>query len=193
MPTLIVLAMHGVPPVDFPKQELGEYYRLHAALDAAQPDSVPAHEHNGHSRPALSATEEQRYADLDQRLRNWTRNEQNDPYYAGALSLAKSLGKKTHLPVLVGFNEFCNPDLKDVFQKSVDAGARRIVVVAPMLVSGGAHAEQDIPLAVNEARETFPQIEFIYAWPFGRSEVSGFLAAQVERFLSGKMEPEGWR
>ncbi|MEX1247841.1 MAG: CbiX/SirB N-terminal domain-containing protein [Anaerolineales bacterium] len=191
MPTLIVLAMHGVPPNDFPREELGEYFRLHAAMEAAHHGAE--HVHNGNGRPGLSPAELESYQALDLRIRNWPRNELNDPFYAGSLSLAKALGKQNHHPVLVGFNEFCAPDLKEAFRQAVNAGARRVVIITPMMTSGDAPAELDIPAAVNAAREDFPQIEFIYAWPFGRNEVAGFLSAQVECFLAGKLEPAGWR
>lgn len=193
MPTMIVLAMHGVPPSDFPPQELAEYFRLHAAVEATHHNDNGHHAHNGHARPPLASEELQRYRELDRRVRNWPRNEANDPFHAGSLALAKALGKKSHHPVLVGFNEFCSPTLEDAFQKAVEAGAQRVVIITPMMTSGGAHAETEIPEAIQAAREAHPQVEFVYAWPFGRSEVACFLAAQVERFLSGKLEPAGWR
>ncbi|HKY79756.1 MAG TPA: CbiX/SirB N-terminal domain-containing protein [Anaerolineales bacterium] len=197
MPTLIVLAMHGVPPNDFPGRELGEYFHLHSAVEAAQHSSHHqgnGHgQHNGHGKPALSQEELIRYHDLEGRIRDWPRTEANDPFYAGSLALAKALEKECGQRVLVGFNEFCAPSLEEAFQEAAEARARRVLVITPMMTSGGSHAEKDIPVAIRAAGESHPEIEFIYAWPFGKREVAGFLAAQVTRYLSGKLEPIGWR
>jgi hypothetical protein len=32
MKAVIVLAMHGAPPLDFPEEELGEFFNLHSRL-----------------------------------------------------------------------------------------------------------------------------------------------------------------
>ena len=35
MKTIIILVMHRTPPNDFPREELGEYFRLHSAIHSA--------------------------------------------------------------------------------------------------------------------------------------------------------------
>jgi sirohydrochlorin cobaltochelatase len=52
-----------------------------------------------------------------------------------------------------------------------------------MMTPGGEHAEADIPESIQRVRERHPEMEFIYAWPFGTDEVARFLAAQIDRFL----------
>lgn len=189
MPTMIVLAMHGAPPTDFPRAELGEYFRLHAAYEASHPGQKM------HAFPAetLSEKDEARYQELDERIRLWPRTAESDPFYAGSLELAKALEKHSSLRVIVGFNEFCAPSLETAMDLAVEKGARKVVVVTPMMTSGGTHSEVDIPDAVEEARARFPHVEFVYAWPFSRNQVATFLALQVARHLSGKLEPAGWR
>lgn len=195
MPTLIVLAMHGAPPNDFPSRELGEYFHLHSAVEAAHHGSQPhgnGH-HNGQGQPPITAEELSRYHDLEERIRHWPRTEANDPFHTGSMALAKALEQECCQRVLVGFNEFCAPSLEDAFQEAAEAHVRRVLVITPMMTSGGSHAEKDIPAAIGAARERYPNIEFTYAWPFGQREVAGFLATQVARHLSGKLEPLGWR
>jgi len=57
----------------------------------------------------------------------------------------------------------------------VHKGAEKIVVVTPMLTQGGSHAEEDIPKAIRLAEETYPDVEFIYAWPFETKNTARFL------------------
>ena len=167
--TVIVLAMHGAPPNDFPQRELGELFGLHARLD---------HTH-GPERAML----ERRYAELDAKMRAWPRTVQNDPFYVGSQELAGELARMTACPVIVGFNEFCAPSLDEAFDRAVEQGADRIIVVTPMVTRGGEHSEVDIPTAVRRAQERHPQTPFLYAWPFEASEVAQFLAAQIGKFV----------
>ena len=196
MPTLIVLAMHGAPPNDFPGRELGENFRLHSAVESAHhshPYQGNGKNGNGHRKAGLPPEDLIHYRDLESRIRSWPRTETNDPFFAGSLALAKALQKECGQRVLVGFNEFCAPSLPEIFRQAADMRARRVLVITPMMTAGGAHAEQEIPDAVHAAQMEYPQIEFTYAWPFGYREVASFLAAQVDRHLSGKLEPVGWR
>jgi sirohydrochlorin cobaltochelatase len=191
--TLIVLAMHGVPPSDFPKQELAEYFRYHAAMEAAHHSSPAGNSQTVQSLSGLSAEELARYQTLNGRLRAWPRDESNDPFIQSPLRIANTLKKETGMDVIVGFNQFCAPSLEDAFDEAAQANPRRILVITAMMTAGGLHGEIEIPAAIRAAAENYPEIEFIYAWPFGHRVVAGFLAAQVERYLSGKLEPMGWR
>ena len=107
----------------------------------------------------------------------------NDPFYAASQRLAAQLGQVTGTEVIVGFNEFCTPDLDEALDQAAARGAERVVVVTPMMTTGGEHAEADIPGAVAHARERHSGISFIYAWPFEVGEVARFLATQIERFV----------
>jgi len=169
--TVIVLAMHGAPPNDFPQRELSDYFRLHAEIEAGS--------HHGGASEEI----ESRYAILDTKMRAWPRNNRNDPFHAGSFALATELERQTNRRVLVGFNEFCAPSLEEAFERAREAGALRVVVITPMMTAGGSHAELDIPLAIKNAQTRFPDIEIIYAWPFERREVASFLAVQLANFL----------
>ena len=167
MKRVIVLAAHGAPPKDFPKDKLAEFFGLHFRLETMA----------GPGRAAM----EKRFRELDREMRRWPRTAENDPFFGATMELARLLGQKTGLEVEVGFNEFCRPDLDEAFAKAVEGGAERMTVVTPMMTPGGEHAEEDIPAAIRRARERAPAVLVDYLWPPDQAEVAGFLAAQIRR------------
>jgi sirohydrochlorin cobaltochelatase len=167
--TVIVLAMHGVPPSDFPRLELAEFFMLHSRFEHAAASRDPAWT---------------RYSELERKLRDWPRTKDNDPYYTASFELARELSIAAGCDVVVGFNEFCAPSLDDALDRAVGSGAQRVVVVTPMMTQGGEHSEKDIPGAVERARTRHPEVEFVYAWPFPVPDAARFLANQVSRATS---------
>ncbi len=168
MKTAIILAMHGIPPKDFPKNESGEFFRLGAQIDRARSEE----------RAALI----RRRDELDRKMRNWPRTKENDPYHAWSLQLADSLSKLTGKRAIAGFNEFCAPTIKEAVAAAVEDRAERVVIVTPMMTRGGEHSEREIPAAVDEAKKQYPNVSFLYAWPFDLHEVAAFLASHVAHF-----------
>ncbi len=162
--TVIVLAMHGMPPRDFPPQEAAEFFALHTSLA-----------HPGPDRAAVR----QWAAAIETKMRCWPRTPENDPFHAGSYELAAHLRRATGTDVIVGFNEFCAPSLDEAFDQAAATGARRVVVITPMMTGGGEHSERDIPQAIGRARERHPGVRFIYVWPFDAAEVARFLADQI--------------
>jgi len=161
--------MHGAPPNDFPKGDLGEFFSLHNRLTQGCGQ--------------VSEAAQSRYNELEARVRMWPRTPQNDPYYAAAFDLAAHLRQATDLGVVVGFNEFCSPTLDEALDRAALEGSDKIVVVTPMMTRGGGHSEKDIPKALQRARERHPGVDFIYAWPFEVSDIARFLSAQIRIFL----------
>jgi sirohydrochlorin cobaltochelatase len=169
MKTVIVLAMHGAPPLDFPEQDLAEFYSLHARL--------------AHGPGAGPAAAERRYFELEEKIRAWPRTPRNDPFYAGSQNLAIELRKASGRKVILGFNEFCGPSLDEALNQAAGQGAEKVIVVTPMVTRGGEHAERDIPDAIERARERHPKEKFVYVWPFPAADVAEFLTAQVGRAI----------
>ncbi len=167
MRRVIVLAMHGVPPSDFPPHEIAEFFSLHGRL-----------EHGG--GPDGEALRRRR-DELDAKIRNWPRTPQNDPFHAGSQELAEHLRRVTGQTVIVGFNEFCAPDLDTALDQAAGLAPDQVVVITPMMTRGGGHSESDIPSAVQRAREKHPGLRIDYAWPFEAGEVARFLADQIAR------------
>jgi sirohydrochlorin cobaltochelatase len=175
MKTIIVLAVHGSPPKDFPRRELAEFFGLHGRLENAA----------GKAQEQL----QQRHDVLEARMRAWPRTVENDPFYAASHEIARKLAHALGPEVLVGFNEFCAPSLDEALDLAAQEGAERIVVTTPMMTQGGGHAEQDIPVALDRARERHPKIDFRYAWPFDPADVAEFLAKELVRHLQESMAP----
>jgi len=168
MKAIIVLAMHGVPPNNFPERETAELFSLKTRVKKA----------TGMDRAAL----ERRLLELDARMRAWPRTAQNDPFYTASQELGTHLSEATGCEVIVGFNEFCAPSLSDALSQAIARGAEKVIVVTPMMTRGGEHAEVDIPANIKTAQAQHPEIPIVYAWPFGVSEVANFLAEHIAGF-----------
>lgn len=168
MERVIVLAMHGAPPSDFPRRELAEFFSLHSRMESAPP--------SGRSPQGA------RYAELEAKMRSWPRNAENDPFWAASRALADELSRVTACGVGVGFNEFCAPDLDAALDQAAARG-QEVVVVTPMMTRGGSHAETEIPTAVQRAQERHPEVSMKYAWPFDDAAVAEFLAEQISRLV----------
>jgi sirohydrochlorin cobaltochelatase len=168
MKRMIVLAMHGAPPLDYPRDELAEFFNLHARME--------------HAAPEQRADIEMRYAELDSKIRAWPRSAENDPFFAGASALAEAVARAAGCEVILGFNEFCAPALDEALDQAAGRGAGRVVVVTPMMTRGGEHSEKEIPAAVRAAQQRHTGVAFRYAWPLALEEIARFLAKQAQQF-----------
>ena len=166
MKTVIFLAMHGMPPSDFPQKETLDYFMLHSRMEN-MPGPPPQ-------------VMQQQYEELDNKMRNWPRTQENDSYFYASNELAEEISNQTGYKVIVGFNEFCSPSLDDAFDAANKDNSEKIIVITPMMTRGGEHSEKDIPKAIERARKKFPQIQFSYVWPFNISKVAAFLAEQIQ-------------
>jgi sirohydrochlorin cobaltochelatase len=170
MTTSILLAMHGATPNDFPEEARVAYFHLRAQLkSSALPD-----------RSAVQTAHDQ----LDTKIRNWPRTAQNDPFYVGSQALAEALRQMSGCPVIVGFNEFCAPDLDLALDQAAILPYPTIIVVTPMMTVGGGHAEGDLPEAIQRAQKRYPDRQIRYAWPFPTTEIARFLTEQIRPFMS---------
>jgi sirohydrochlorin cobaltochelatase len=167
---VVVLAMHGTPPNDFPRPEVIELFSLHARLENVLP----------HIPDEQLQQWRQRHDELDKKIRNWPRTPENDPFFVASQQISAQLSAETGFEVLLGFNEFCAPDL-DAALETAARRAERVIVVTPMMTPGGEHAEEDIPAAIQRAQEQHPAVDFKYAWPFDLRETAKFLAAQIKK------------
>jgi sirohydrochlorin cobaltochelatase len=167
MKTMLVLAMHGAPPKDFPKNELAEMMGLHHRLEQAFNSD--------------QAELKRRYAELNYKVCTWPRTPYNDPFYTGSTALARHLEIASGLPVVLGFNEFCAPSMDETLEQAVSQ-AEEVLVVTPMMTRGGEHSEHDIPASIQRVQDRHPDVKIQYVWPFDITEVARFLAEQLKRF-----------
>ncbi|MFW9915810.1 MAG: sirohydrochlorin chelatase [Candidatus Thorarchaeota archaeon] len=166
---IIVLAMHGSPPTDFPKREIAEFFELHLKME--------------HAPRLLGEEQTKRHDELDERMRTWPRTQQNDPFFVSSQELATHLAEATGFRTIVGFNEFCNPSLDSALEEAALQKPEKIVVVTPMMTRGGQHSEVDIPAGVRRAQDRHPELSIVYVWPYELSEVAQFLASRIKLFL----------
>lgn len=157
-----MLAAHGSPPSDFPRDELMALMGRHMP-----PGRIGASEASAAGLATLEA-----------RLLSWPRNEANDPFWAATCELARLVARETGHEVLVGFNEFCAPSVSEALEDAAGR-ASEVIVLTPMLTRGGTHAETEIPAAIDRARERHRHVRFRYAWPIPPREIARFLAAQL--------------
>jgi sirohydrochlorin cobaltochelatase len=121
--------------------------------------------------------------ELDAKMRSWPRNENNDPFFAGAQNMALHLRQSTEHDVIVGYNEFCAPSLDEAINEAVIKGAKRIIIITPMMTRGGEHSEKDIPDTISRSQKRHSDIEFVYAWPFDHPDVAAFLGSQIKKYV----------
>ncbi len=159
---IIVLAMHGAPPLDFPPQELMSYFAL-SFKAAHQPAS------------SLSPEEKERLRWLEKKIRQWPRSMVNDPFYAGSEQLRQAIERLSRKEVVLGFNEFCAPSVEEALEEAIARRPKRIIVFTPMLTPGGEHAARDIPAAIEAVKAKHPEVEIVYVWPFEPEEIARFL------------------
>ena len=167
--TVVLLVMHGIPPRDFPPQELGEFFMLRTRLERA----------TGTDRDHML----ERYSALERKMRGWPRTPQNDPFFAASQEMAAGLSKATGYDVAIAYNEFCAPDVEEALARVAARGADQVVALTPMLTQGGEHAEVEIPALLTKFQAAHPAVRVVYAWPFDAAHVAKFLAEQVKRFV----------
>ena len=170
MNQIIVLAMHGQSPSDFPKAEKMEFFRLHSELN--------------HLTGEKRVESKKKYDAIEIKMREWPRTKENDLYYFASYELAEALAQASGNKVIVGFNEFCAPDSNQAIDLAAKLSPARICVITPMMTRGGGHSEHEIPSVVEKAQKRHPQFPIMYVWPFDSLEIGKFLAREIKRFLA---------
>lgn len=158
----VILVGHGGIPKDCPGELVTKLKRLEAQRRAT------------HS--AMSAEEQT----LDDKIRNWPRTSETDPYRSGLEAVAAALQPKLNGELFaVAYNEFCAPTLEAAAADLIRQGAKQIRVITTMFTPGGSHSELEIPEILAALRQEYPEVTFHYAWPFDLELAAGMLATQL--------------
>ncbi len=160
----VVLVGHGGLAADTPRELVKELRRL----QRERKDSASAH-------PS------EREVELEDQVRNWPRNSDNDPYKAGLESIATELRSLLgERKLIAAYNEFCAPTVEQAIDELAGDGVTNILVVTTMLTPGGSHSERDVPELIDKARRRHPAIRISYAWPFEPARIARFLAEHLD-------------
>jgi len=120
---------------------------------------------------------------IEKKMKNWVRTKDNDHYYTSSIEIGKQLEKIIGCETFIGFNEFCNPSVKDALLQALESNPKAIYVTTPMITPGGEHSEIDIPETIKLISKDYPKTKIIYAWPFALPEVADFLANQIRKYF----------
>jgi sirohydrochlorin ferrochelatase len=84
-----------------------------------------------------------------------------------AISFIERTQPRIDVPIQeICFLELVEPNISEGIDRCVQRGATKIAVV-PILLLTANHANEDIPLELNEGKKKYPQVEITYGRPFG--------------------------
>jgi precorrin-8X/cobalt-precorrin-8 methylmutase len=68
--------------------------------------------------------------------------------------------------VRVAYMQYGEPGIMESIRECVEGGASKITI-HPFFLSSGMHVTKDIPRKIEEARQAYPHVEFVYTEPLG--------------------------
>jgi sirohydrochlorin cobaltochelatase len=80
--------------------------------------------------------------------------------------MATLVGERLNTVVQPCFLELADPPIAQAIDDCVRAGFRRIVAL-PLLLGAAGHQKNDIPVALNQARARYPDLDIRYGAPLG--------------------------
>lgn len=90
--------------------------------------------------------------------------------------------------VRVAYLQFAEPGIADAIKECIQSGAKRIII-HPYFLSSGMHVTKDIPEIIREAKDMYPDKEFIYTEPLGTHEK--LVQVVIERIqAASRLRPE---
>ncbi len=110
-------------------------------------------------------TEEQinKWSDM---VRDWPRNEENDPLYCDTLRLEQRLKGKIKCDIAIGNLEFSSPTLQEALNQLKERSVEKVYVIGGTgFMDRSSHTLVDIPRAVAQLRANNPNVELEYVYP----------------------------
>lgn len=160
----LILVGHGGVPKDYPRKDLTRLKTLEGDRIRSQKGPGPEE------------------IELDRQIRHWPRTPQSDPYQAGLEALASQLRPLLDgSPLLIAYNEFCQPTLEEAARELINKGRNKIVVIPSMLTPGGVHSEIEIPSSIKTLELAYSEVEFRYLWPFDMKQIAMLFASQLSQ------------
>jgi sirohydrochlorin cobaltochelatase len=95
------------------------------------------------------------------------------------LTFASRLASRIARPIYPGFLELSDPPIVSAIDEAVQAGASTIIAI-PWLLLGAGHAKNDMPTAIQWARQRHPQVVIRYGTPINvQPELLAILADRL--------------
>nr|WP_232381067.1 precorrin-3B C(17)-methyltransferase [Paenibacillus tianjinensis] len=82
---------------------------------------------------------------------------------------AQLAARKPELNIETCFIELASPSIAGGIERCV-AGGAGVVYVVPIILFAAGHFKLDIPLAIDQAKRKYPEVEFVYGRPVGVQE-----------------------
>src|SRR5947207_12176882 len=102
------------------------------------------------------------------------------------LTFAKRVASRLARPTYAGFLELADPPIVSAIDEAIRAGAKTIFAV-PWLLLGAGHAKNDLPAAIQWARQCYPQVVIRYGSPLNiQPELLAVLADRLAAIDSDK-------
>lgn len=169
----VILVGHGGLPSDIPPKVVENFMKLHKQRVRAK-------------TPATLQEKE-----LESVIRNWKRTPETDPYKAGLEKLSDHLRPQLEGMILkTAYNEFCYPSIEEAADELAAEGVSKVILVTTMLTPGGSHSEEEIPQEVEDLEKKYPDVEFVYAWPFDLGVFAEVLSNHIDSFTETPSLPE---
>lgn len=99
-------------------------------------------------------------------VRDWPRNQENDPLYFDTLELEKHIKERVNYEIEISNLEFSSPTLQDAVDKLVGRGVNKIYFLGGTgFMDRSSHTLVDIPEALDKLKKSNPDVEMEYIYP----------------------------
>ena len=99
-------------------------------------------------------------------VRNWPRNEENDPLHHDTIELEKHIKEKAGYEIAIGNLQFSPPTLQEALDKLTARGVKKVYFMGGTSCMGrSSHTLVDIPKALAQLKEANPDVELEYIYP----------------------------
>ncbi len=156
MKKIIILIGHGDIPYDFPKDKLKEYFKLR-----------------------LLKRKGKKFKEIEESLRRWERNENNDKHYFDLKKLSEEIEKEIKIKTDFAFNEFCYPNIFEKFEEIKDE-FDEIYFVSTFILNGKHTYE--IKNKIEELKNNYKDKKIFYI-PLKKEFLREFFIKNIKEFI----------
>jgi len=116
---------------------------------------------------------------LELEIKNWKRDEYNDPLYSRILNIAKELSFLSGYQVEVAFENLSYPDLEEAFQNLLFRNINKIIILPLYFLE---ELDERILKEIEKMKEKY-KVEIILAWPVDISLQVDYLMGVLIKYI----------